>query len=305
MWVGLILGLVFNGIVLKSNLQPSWLPQAYQRLATSGARTIGAPALMLFYVCAIITLLRKESWKSHLIQLAPVGRMALSNYLMQSVLCTLIFYGYGLGLYGEISPTVGLILSFFIYLGQMRFSAYWLDRYQFGPVEWAWRSLAYGKRQPLHRGQTHADLRPSLFGKIFTELKKIPPKLALVGVWVILLGWAAGLVLWNRQLISQGFYDPFTIIVRVTPTPEGGGVQGPGAQGEQTSISTPVVKAVSYNPGPIAASGDMVSLATTVDVNAAFRHIEALADRVYEGRYAGTSGGFAAGESTSSVIFPP
>ena len=296
MWVGLILGLVFNGIVLKSNLQPSWLPQAYQRLATSGARTIGAPALMLFYVCAIITLLRKESWKSHLIQLAPVGRMALSNYLMQSVLCTLIFYGYGLGLYGEISPTVGLILSFFIYLGQMRFSAYWLDRYQFGPVEWAWRSLAYGKRQPLHRGQTHADLRPSLFGKIFTELKKIPPKLALVGVWVILLGWAAGLVLWNRQLISQGFYDPFTIIVRVTPTPEGGGVQGPGAQGEQTSISTPVVKAVSYNPGPIAASGDMVSLATTVDVNAAFRHIEALADRVYEGRYAGTSGGFAAGD---------
>ena len=296
MWVGLALGLVFNGIVLKTNIQPTWLPETYHRLATSGARTIGAPALMLFYVSAIVLLARKESWKSRLVQLAPVGRMALSNYLMQSVLCTLIFYGYGLGLYGEISPTVGLILSIFIYLGQMRFSAYWLERYQFGPVEWIWRSLAYGKRQPLRQGQTYADLRPSPFRLILVGIKKIPQKLILVGVWVILFAWAVGLILWNRQLISQGFYDPITVIARFTATPEGDSANDSGRQQGQTSISTPVVEVVSYNPGPIAASGDMVSLANALDVNLALTHIEVLADRLYEGRYAGTPGGFAAGD---------
>lgn len=296
LWTGLVIGVVFNGIFLKTNLDPSWVPEAYRRLATSGARTIGAPALMLFYVSAIITLLRKESWRSRLSQLAPVGKMALSNYLTQSVVCTLIFYNYGLGLYGEISPTVGLILSTFIYIGQMRFSAYWLDRYQFGPVEWVWRSLAYGVRQPLRQGQTSADLRPSPFGKIFAGLKKIPQKYAMIGAWVLLIVWAAGLVFWNQHLRAQGFYEPFTVVVRVTATPEGGESNDPGAGAEHTGISTPVVEALSYNPGPIAASGDMVSLAAAFDVNAAFRHIEELAGPVYEGRYAGTSGGFAAGE---------
>ncbi|MFN2233696.1 MAG: DUF418 domain-containing protein, partial [Anaerolineales bacterium] len=295
LWVGLIIGLVFNGIVLKSNLQPSWLPIAYRRLATSGARTIGAPALMLFYVSAIILLLKKESWYSRLIHLAPVGKMALTNYLMQSVLCTLIFYGYGLKLYGEISPTVGLILSIFIFLGQMRFSAYWMNRYQFGPVEWIWRSLAYRKLQPIRHGQTHADLRPLYYGKVLAGIKKIPEKLAFVGVWLILIAWAVGLVLWNNHLNARGFDSPFTVIIKVTATPIGDVANDPGAQQGRTPRSTPVVQAVSFNPGPIAASGDMLSLAAALDVNAALTHIKVLAGPIYEGRYAGTPGGFAAG----------
>ena len=296
MWTGLIVGVVFNGIFLKTNLDPTWVPQAYRHLASSGARTIGAPALMLFYVSAIITLLRKESWQSRLNQLAPVGRMALSNYLMQSVLCTLIFYGYGLGLYGEISPTLGLILSSSIYIGQMRFSAFWLERFQFGPVEWVWRSLTYGKRQPLYQGQTYAEMRPSPFGNVISEFKKIPSKYRLIGVWVILTAWAVGLILWNQQLISQGYYEPITIVLRVTPTPDGEIADEPDTEQEPTAITTPVVDSVSYNPGPIAATGDMVALATSLDVNAAYTHIEELAGARYEGRYTGTSGAFAAGE---------
>ena len=296
MWVGLIVGLVFNGIFLKTNLQPSWVPREYFRLATSGARTIGAPALMLFYVSAIILSLRVEYFRSRLVHLAPVGRMALSNYLGQSILCTLLFYGYGLGLYGQISPTAGLILSIFIYIGQMRFSAYWLERYQFGPVEWLWRSLAYGARQPLRQGQTYADLRPLPFKKSLDWLKRIPQKTALIAVWVVLLAWAGGLILWNGQLVSQGYYDPFTIITRVTATPEGIGVDDPGEQPEEILLAPPDVEAVSYDPGPIAESGDMVTLASTLDMDEALTHIEELSDPVYEGRYAGTPGGFAAGE---------
>ncbi len=302
MWVGLAIGLVFNGIFLKTNLDPSWIPQAYNRLATSGARTIGAPALMLFYVSAILTLLRKEAWIPRLNQLAPVGRMALSNYLMQSVLCTLIFYGYGLGIYGEISPTVGLILSIIIYTGQMKFSAFWLERYQFGPVEWLWRSLAYGVRQPIRQGETFADLGQTPLGRISARLKKIPQQYILIAVWVLLVGWAAGLFLWNNQLRSQGFYEPFTVIVRVTATPEGVVEHDPGTGDEQTSISTPVVEAVHYAPGPIAASGDMVSLAAALDVNTAFIHIQELANPYYKGRYAGTPGGYAAGDYIAEMF---
>ena len=65
---------------------------------------IGAPALMIFYVSAVILLVQKEIWHERLAPLASVGRMALTNYLLQSVVCTLIFYGYGLGLYGEFGP---------------------------------------------------------------------------------------------------------------------------------------------------------------------------------------------------------
>lgn len=305
MWVGLFIGLIFNGIFVKTNLQPNWLPQTYHRLATSGARTIGAPALMLFYVCMIIMLVTKESWKSRLIPLAPVGKMALSNYLFQSVLCTLIFYGYGLGLYGEISPTVGLILTIFIFLGQIRFSSYWMERYQFGPMEWLWRSLTYLKRQPLRMGQTYADLRPSPYIQtVIEKFKQIPQKQALVGVWLILFTWAAGLVIWNNKLSSQGFDEPFTVVVKVTATPEGGVLDSPGVQKEQTpsNITTPVVESINYNPGQIAASGDMVSLATKFDVNAALTHIDTLAGQAYSGRYAGTSGGFEAGDYIAEMF---
>jgi len=297
MWIGLILGLFFNGIFLRTNLQPNWLPGEYTRLATSGARTIGAPALMLFYVCVIVLLVQKETWISRLTSLAPVGRMALTNYLMQSVICTLIFYGYGLGLYGEISPTVGLITSIIIYLGQMRFSTWWMERYQFGPLEWLWRSLTYRKRQPILQGQTSSPTHPYL-DSILQRVNQIPPKLSLGFVWIFLLAWVGVLIVWNYNLDSRGFAEPITVVLRVTATPKGSTVANSGEQGGPVpdGIATPVVQPVNFNPGPIAASGDMVSLAAAFDVDTALRHIETLASPVYKGRYAGTSGGFAAGD---------
>ena len=113
---GLLIGLIFNAISVwvASDLAP--VPAQYQRFSRVSTRTIGAPALMLFYVSGIVLLMQKESWRSRLSSLAPVGRMALSNYLFQSVAGTLIFYGYGLGLYGEISPTFALIMVITIFL---------------------------------------------------------------------------------------------------------------------------------------------------------------------------------------------
>ena len=75
--------------------------------------------------------------------------MALTNYVGQSVICTLIFYGTGLGLGGTMGPTLYLPIGFAVYLAQVAVSRLWLDRFQFGPLEWIWRMLTYGRWFPL------------------------------------------------------------------------------------------------------------------------------------------------------------
>jgi uncharacterized protein len=83
-------------------------------------------------------------WRS----LGAVGRMAFTNYLMQTIICTLIFYGYGLGYFGRLSLKELYFLVAEIWLVQTVFSILWLRFYEYGPVEWLWRWLMYGKRFP-------------------------------------------------------------------------------------------------------------------------------------------------------------
>ncbi len=117
---------------------------------------IGVPALSFFYVSTLVLLFQKEAWKRRLAPLAAVGRTALSNYLLQSVVCTTIFYSYGLGLYGKVGPAIGLALTVLIFLLQVPLSVWWLRHFRFGPAEWLWRTLTYGKLQPMRVRQIAA-----------------------------------------------------------------------------------------------------------------------------------------------------
>jgi uncharacterized protein len=81
--------------------------------------------------------------------LAAFGRMAFTNYLMQTVICTTIFYGHGLGLFGYVERWQQILMVFAIWIVQLIYSPLWLRKYRFGPAEWAWRSLTYGKRQRM------------------------------------------------------------------------------------------------------------------------------------------------------------
>ncbi len=117
---------------------------------------IGVPALSFFYVSTLVLLFQKEAWKRRLAPLAAVGRTALSNYLLQSVVCTTIFYSYGLGLYGQVGPALGLALTALIFALQIPLSMWWLRRFRFGPAEWLWRTLTYGKLQPMRVSQPAA-----------------------------------------------------------------------------------------------------------------------------------------------------
>jgi uncharacterized protein len=85
--------------------------------------------------------------------LAAVGRMAFSNYILDTILCTSIFYGFGLGLFGKVSRVQQIEIVFAIWIVQLVISPIWLKYFQFGPLEWLWRSLTYWRRQPFRRGQ--------------------------------------------------------------------------------------------------------------------------------------------------------
>jgi uncharacterized protein len=102
---------------------------------------IGAPLLSFVYAALVLLYAEKLTF------FAPVGQMALTNYLAQSLIATTLFYGYGFGLYDQVLPTSMLILVLIIFVGQIVFSRFWLARYRFGPMEWLWRSLTYGRWQ--------------------------------------------------------------------------------------------------------------------------------------------------------------
>lgn len=110
------------------------------------------------YVSGLALLFMKADWRRALLPFAAVGRMALTDYLMQSVLCTLFFYHYTTGLYGRVGPAWGLVPTVVLYGAQVMFSNWWLKRYRFGPMEWLWRGLTYGKFPSMSKEEAVATI---------------------------------------------------------------------------------------------------------------------------------------------------
>jgi len=81
--------------------------------------------------------------------LRAVGQMAFTNYLLQTLICTTIFYGHGFGMYGKLERKEQLLIVFIIWVLQLIVSPVWLKYFRYGPFEWLWRSLTYWKIQPL------------------------------------------------------------------------------------------------------------------------------------------------------------
>ena len=105
-----------------------------------------------FFWIGLVMLICREGWlPGARRRLGAVGRMAFTNYLTHTIVCTFLFDGWGLGLYGKVSRVgqFGIVLA--IWAAQLIISPWWLDRFQFGPFEWVWRSLTYWKRQPMRR----------------------------------------------------------------------------------------------------------------------------------------------------------
>ncbi len=122
-----------------------------------------ALALALGYAALFVRLFARPAWRRWLQHLAPVGRMALSNYLAHSVVGVAVFYGVGLGVGPRLGMTGVLLAWLAVFGAQVVASRWWLARYRFGPAEWVWRSLTYGRRQPMRReaGADAASTRPA------------------------------------------------------------------------------------------------------------------------------------------------
>ena len=139
---GMIVGLAGN-IALALLRKDPGLSRFLQPLVT--------PLLAAGYASGLALLFYRERWKRILAPVAAVGRMALTNYLFQSVVGALLFYGYGLGLYAKVGPAKGLLITCAIYAVQLPLSVWWLRRFEFGPVDWVLRCITYWRVMPIRK----------------------------------------------------------------------------------------------------------------------------------------------------------
>ena len=103
-------------------------------------------------VASLLLLIIQAGWFSWLLnRLRAVGQMAFTNYIVHTLICTFVFFGYGLNYYAEVEYYKIYYLVFAIWILQLTYSAPWLNRFLFGPLEWLWRSLTYWKVQPMKR----------------------------------------------------------------------------------------------------------------------------------------------------------
>jgi len=133
--------------ILRAGSRPR--PPDLLVFAAGMSRFYGTYLLALGYAAGLALLAREERWRRRLGLAAAVGRMALTNYLMQSLVCVILFTS--TDLYGKLGPALLVIPTVVIYTGQVWFSGWWLRRFRYGPMEWLWRSLTYGSIGPLRR----------------------------------------------------------------------------------------------------------------------------------------------------------
>ena len=146
--LGFAIGLATNAFELAMKIGSGYAPQ-WVAGGTVITYDIGRVAMALAFL-SVVMIAYRQGWFARLRQgLAAVGRMALTNYILQSVFGFLIFRELGLGLWNDLDRHE----LYYVVAGQwvvmIVFSLWWLDRYRFGPLEWLWRSLTYGRRQPM------------------------------------------------------------------------------------------------------------------------------------------------------------
>jgi uncharacterized protein len=107
--------------------------------------------LAIGYAAAVLWAVSCTRYRSLLAWAAPVGQMAFTNYVSESFLLGLLFYGYGFGLMGRLGVAAAFAVALAVYVAQVFVSRWWLRSYRFGPLEWLWRTLTYGQPQPWRR----------------------------------------------------------------------------------------------------------------------------------------------------------
>ena len=145
--VGYLLSIPINGFEAWGMIRDNFQPETPWWVLYQLGRLTGAVANV-----ALVVVISKAGYFQWLTRrIAAVGQTALSNYLLTSISCTILFNGFGFGLYGKLEYYQLYAVVACVWLLNLTLSPIWLRHFQFGPMEWVWRSLTYWKRQPMRR----------------------------------------------------------------------------------------------------------------------------------------------------------
>jgi uncharacterized protein len=146
--IGLTTGYALSGLGVFLDFRDGWSME-FSMFIGKQFNYIGSVGVALAYVAAVMLICKSTGFRNFRLLGASVGRMAFSNYILQTIICTFIFYGHGLALYGRIERTTQLLMVLGIWVIVILVSSLWLKRFRFGPLEWLWRSLTYWKWQSI------------------------------------------------------------------------------------------------------------------------------------------------------------
>lgn len=148
--VGLVIGLslIITGVI--RNFSEGWTLK-YSMFYGWQFNYWGSLGMAAAYIALIMLVCQSAKFIAIKTRLAAAGRMAFTNYLLQTIICTTIFYGHGLGLFGKVERWGQALIMIGIWILILFISPIWLKHFRFGPVEWLWRTLTYLKAQPMRR----------------------------------------------------------------------------------------------------------------------------------------------------------
>jgi uncharacterized protein len=152
-WISLgvfLVGTVLMGL-LFSQMGPAVAFDSWKAMFALTAMDLSNLGMTALIVCSFVLLFTHSRLSKFLNAFAAYGRMALTNYVAQSLLGTFIFYGWGLGYLTSIRNSYVFLMALLIITMQMGFSKVWLKRFYYGPLEWAWRSLTFFRAYPMKR----------------------------------------------------------------------------------------------------------------------------------------------------------
>lgn len=150
LFIGLILGYSIVVYGIFKNFRMNWAYE-YSMFIGSQYNYIASLLVSLGYIGLIMLICKSSGFKWFKNIFSAVGKMAFTNYILMSLICTFIFYGHGLGMYGQVERTGQIVMVFGVWIFIMILSSIWLKYFRFGPMEWIWRSLTYWKIQPMKK----------------------------------------------------------------------------------------------------------------------------------------------------------
>lgn len=148
--IGLLVGLPITAWGMWENYSHNWAME-YSQFGGHLFVYWGAVAVALGYIGLAMLWFGSGLMSGFKKALSRVGRTAFSCYILQTLICTTLFYGHGFGLYGQVPRWGQLLIVVGVWIVVILFANLWLNRFRYGPLEWLWRTLTYGKRQPMSK----------------------------------------------------------------------------------------------------------------------------------------------------------